>query len=117
MTDRTRLVYSSAAGRLCPECGQPVAACRCAEVGRANEPVPERIVAVLRLETKGRGGKTVTIVGRLPDNAAFLDDLAGALRCSCATGGTVRPGAIELAGDVRERVRALLAKRGYSVKG
>ena len=117
MIDRTRLVYSTATGRLCPECGQPVAECRCAEAGRGNEPVPARIVAVLRLEKKGRGGRTVTIVERLPDNAAFLDELAGALKRSCATGGTVRPGTIELAGDVRQAVRALLAGRGCTVRG
>jgi translation initiation factor 1 len=117
MSDRTRLVYSTQAGRICPECGQPVDDCRCEPEGAANEPVPDRIVAVLRLETKGRGGKAVTVVDRLPNNAVFLDDLAGALKRSCATGGTVRPGAIELAGDVRERVRPLLAKRGYTVKG
>jgi translation initiation factor 1 len=117
MSERTRLVYSTGAGRICPECGQPDASCRCTEAAAANEPVPERITAVLRLETKGRGGKAVTVVDRLPNNAAFLDDLAGALKRSCATGGTVRSGAIELAGDVRERVRPLLAKRGYTVKG
>jgi translation initiation factor 1 (eIF-1/SUI1) len=33
------------------------------------------------------------------------------------TGGTVRPGAIELAGDVRERLRTLLEARGFVVKG
>jgi translation initiation factor 1 len=117
MTDRTRLVYSTDRGRICPECQQPQASCRCDEARVANEPVPARIAAVLRVESKGRGGKTVTIVDRLPDNAAFLDELAGALKRSCATGGTVRAGAIELAGDVRERVRPLLVKRGWTVRG
>ena len=46
-----------------------------------------------------------------------VEELAKALKKACAVGGTVRPGAIELAGDVRERVRPLLAARGFVVKG
>ena len=79
--------------------------------------MPAKVTAKLRLESKGRGGKSVTVVDGLPDNAAFLDELAKALKKACATGGTTRPGAVELAGDVRERLRALLKARGYTVKG
>lgn len=111
----TRLVYSTDKGRTCPACGQPVADCRCSPA--ATEPVPNRVTARLRLESKGRGGKAVTLVDGLPDNAPFLDDLARTLKKACATGGTVRPGAIELAGDVRERLRTLLEARGFVVKG
>jgi translation initiation factor 1 len=75
------------------------------------------VVAKLRLESKGRGGKSVTVVYDLPDNQGFLDDLAKALKRQCATGGTVRPGAVELSGDVRARVRPLLQARGFVVKG
>jgi translation initiation factor 1 len=73
--------------------------------------------ARLRLESKGRGGKSVTVIDGLPENRPFLEDLARVLKKACATGGAVRPGAIELSGDVRERVRALLANRGFAVKG
>lgn len=79
--------------------------------------MPAKVTAKLRLESKGRGGKHVTVVDGLPDNAAFLDDLARTLKKACATGGTVRPGAIELAGDVRDRLRPLLAERDFVVKG
>lgn len=115
MGDNTRLVYSTGQGRLCPECSRPQSDCTCGKTGDA--PVPERVRAVLRLEKKGRAGKAVTVVDQLPDNAEFLEELASALKRSCATGGTVRPGAVELAGDVRERVRALLGKRGWDVRG
>lgn len=117
MTARTRIVYSTASGRICPECQVPLADCRCGEAGTGVAPVPERVTATLRLETKGRGGKSVTVLFNLPDNTAFLEELASALKRSCATGGTVRAGTIELAGDVRERVRPILAKRGITVKG
>jgi translation initiation factor 1 len=79
--------------------------------------VPSRLTATLRLEAKGRGGKRVTVVAGLPDNTPFLEDLARALRKACATGGAVRPGAIELAGDVRERLRPILQARGITAKG
>lgn len=59
----------------------------------------------------------VTVVDGLPSNAAFLDELAASLKKACGTGGTVRPGAVELSGDVRDRVRPLLAARGFTVKG
>jgi translation initiation factor 1 len=39
------------------------------------------------------------------------------LKRICGTGGTVIDDAVELQGDLRERVRAVLLKRGYVVKG
>lgn len=112
-----RVVYRSGVGRICPDCGWPAKDCRCSKAGRADASVPERVVAKLRLENKGRGGRSVTVIFGLPDNAAFLDELAAALKKSCGVGGTTRPGIVELAGDVRERVRAQLIARGYTVKG
>ena len=53
------LVYSTDGGRMCPACRQPVAACICAQRPRA--PDGDGIVRVSR-ESKGRGGKTVTLV-------------------------------------------------------
>jgi translation initiation factor 1 len=79
--------------------------------------VPSTPVARLRVESKGRGGKSVTVIDGLPDNAVFLEDLSRALKKACATGGTFKPGAIELSGDVRDRVRPLLKARGFRVKG
>ena len=69
------------------------------------------------MEKKGRGGKTVTVVDGLPRNAAFLKDLSQDLKRACGTGGAVQEGAVELQGDLRERVRELLLKKGFVVKG
>jgi translation initiation factor 1 len=113
----SRVVYSTGVGRICTGCGWPAVDCRCSKPGQATEPLPARIIAKLRLEKQGRGGKSVTVLFDLPDNAEFLTELATALKKSCGTGGTVRPGVVELAGDVRERVRPLLLARGYTVKG
>jgi translation initiation factor 1 len=78
---------------------------------------PGRVVAKLRMEKKGRGGKTVTVVYDLPQNAAFLKELAQELKRTCGTGGAVSENTIELQGDLRDRVRECLMKKGWTVKG
>lgn len=75
------------------------------------------MVAKLRLEKTGRGGKTVTVIDGLPRNAAFLKELGHELKRACGTGGAVLDGAIELQGDLRDRVRDLLTRRNVIVKG
>jgi translation initiation factor 1 len=75
------------------------------------------VTARLRIEKKGRGGKTVTLVEGLPRNAAFLEALARDLKRACGAGGAVVEGSIELQGDLRERLREVLAKRGMLVRG
>lgn len=111
-----RLVYSTASGRVCPGCGWPVDNCQCSKTTK-SEAVPSRIVAKLRMEKKGRGGKTVTVIYDLPNNAQFLKQLCGELKRACGTGGSVADGAIELQGELRDRVRDVLAKKGFIVKG
>ncbi|MEO8275226.1 MAG: stress response translation initiation inhibitor YciH [Thermoanaerobaculia bacterium] len=110
-----RLVYSTDAGTVCERCGWPKTGCRCA--ANLEQPVPEKIVAILRLEKSGRGGKSVTVIDGLPRNSAFLRDLAGELKRACGAGGTAREGLVEIQGDRRETLRKLLAARGYVVKG
>lgn len=69
------------------------------------------------MEKSGRGGKTVTVVYDLPNNAAFLKELCGELKRACGTGGSTTDSTIELQGDIRDRVRAHLSKKGFLVKG
>jgi translation initiation factor 1 len=110
-----RMVYSSAAGAICRGCGQPERGCRCGAA--ASEPVPTRPIAKLRMEKKGRGGKTVTVVFGLPNNAAFLADLSRDLKRACGVGGSATEDGVTLQGDVRERIRELLVAKGFLVKG
>ena len=110
------IVYSSHGGRMCPKCGWPVNDCKCSTT-MAREQVPDRLVTKLRFETKGRGGKGVTVIFDLPNNAAFLKELCQELKKRCGVGGTVGDGTIELQGDQRERLRPLLSAKGYVVKG
>jgi translation initiation factor 1 len=110
-----RPVYETGKGRLCPECGKPVDDCRCRP--SPDEPVPASLSCVLRVEKKGRGGKTVTVVAGLPQNTAFVTALAADLKRACGTGGTAAQGAVEIQGDQRDRLRPLLTARGFRVKG
>jgi len=71
----------------------------------------------LRIERQGRGGKTVTVADGFTRHLADLENLAKGLKRSCGTGGTVRWGVIELQGDCRDRVRPMLQKEGFVVKG
>jgi translation initiation factor 1 len=116
--DNVRTVYSTATDGRCPVCGWPQRSCMCSSQSRpSDEPLPSRIVARLRVEKKGRGGKTVTVVYDLPRNDAFLKDLGARLKRECGTGGTVTEAGIELQGEMRDRVRVILQGLGYTVKG
>lgn len=112
-----RTVYSTAAGRICATCGWPAADCKCSSTFARDEPVPGRVTARLRMEKKGRGGKTVTVVYGLPRNAAFLKELTQELKRVCGTGGSAGEDNVELQGDLRDRVRDHLVKKGFAVKG
>ena len=69
------------------------------------------------MEKKGRGGKVVSVVYDLPENEAFLKALCQELKRACGTGGTVTDAGVEIQGDQRDRLRDLLTRKGYIVKG
>jgi len=96
---------------LCPTCHQLKTTCTCA----IKEPDKSSVVHVGR-ETKGRGGKGVTIIADLPLNEAGLVELATKLKTRLGTGGTVKDGRIEIQGDQRDRLVTELEKLGYRVK-
>jgi translation initiation factor 1 len=77
---------------------------------------PGKQMASIRRETKGRGGKTVTVVYNLQLTDPHLAALAKQLKQVCGTGGTVKDGAIEIQGDHREKIAARLRQLGYPVK-
>jgi translation initiation factor 1 len=108
------LVYSTESGRMCPTCRRPIASCICASKGPAALS-GDGIVRVSR-ETKGRGGKAVTVVRGLALDAASLLKLAQQLKAACGSGGTVKDGVIEVQGDHCDKLIALLKARGHEVK-
>ena len=99
---------------MCPVCRKPVAACSCAR--KPASPTPgDGIVRVSR-ETKGRGGKAVTVVRGLALGAAALTKVAQKLKSTCGCGGTVKDGIIEVQGDHCDKVMSLLKEQGHTVK-
>lgn len=106
------LVYSTDGGRMCPACRRPLGECACKAQAA---PKGDGVVRVAR-QTKGRGGKCVTIVKGLALDAAALATLGKALRTACGSGGTVKDGVIEIQGDHCDRVIEELGKQGHNPK-
>jgi len=120
MSKDTRLVYSTdpALNQKCPRCREVLSECTCEpEVDVKSS----KFVAILRIEKQARGGKTVTVIDKLPKNELFLKQLTTTLKKKCGAGGTYlmsgRDGVIEIQGDKRELIRKLLAAEGIQSKG
>ncbi len=108
----SQLVYSTEAGRMCPGCRQPLAACICKQQAA---PVGSGVVRVSR-EKQGRGGKTVTVVRGLSLAPDALAAWGKQLRAACGAGGTAKDGVLEVQGDHVERVLAWLQAQGQAAK-
>lgn len=107
------LVYSTDSGRMCPACRQPAARCIC---GKTKAPAAGDGVVRVSRESKGRGGKTVTVVRGLGLDEDALAQLGKQLRTACGSGGTAKDGVIEVQGDHCDRVISLLQGQGRAVK-
>lgn len=88
----------------------------------AQKPLPVRSLpaaeqtARIRRESKGRGGKTVTVIDGLQLADDDLQALAKRLKQACGAGGTVDERAIVIQGDKRPQIVAELQKLGYKTK-
>lgn len=113
MADGGRLVYSTDGGRTCPRCRRAIATCRCKPSSASSaRQGPVRV----RLDTKKRRGKVVTLVEGIVLPPAELTKLAKALKRRVGSGGTAKDGVIELQGDHRDVVSVELEQRGYRVR-
>ena len=68
----------------------------------------------IRLETKHRGGKAVTLVYGFIGKAEDLEVLGKKLKNFCGTGGSAKDNEIIIQGDQREKVLQWLIKNGYT---
>lgn len=102
----------------CPDCKKNLTDCKCIKQEMVN---PSQFTAVLRLEKNGRGGKTVTIIEKLPKNETYLKELCREIKARCATGGTHRmtsqQGLIEIQGDKLDIVKKILTQKSIKFKG
>src|SRR4030095_1215974 len=68
----------------------------------------------IRLDTKQRAGKAVTLIECFIGNVGDLEELGKKLKGFCGTGGSAKDGVIIIQGDQREKVMQWLIKNGYS---
>lgn len=116
MIERRRLVYSTET-LVCARCGWPATDCRCSSGTPRKEPARSgRVTAKLRME-KRSSGRAVTVVEGLQRAELDLPSLLRDWKRACGTGGALSEGVIELQGDQRERLRPMLLKNGWTVKG
>ena len=69
----------------------------------------------VRLDTKQRAGKAVTLVEGFVGSGADAEDLGKKLKSFCGTGGSVKDGEILVQGDNRDKILTWLQKNGYSL--
>jgi translation initiation factor 1 len=105
--DEHHTVWSSKHGDLRKQKPQPT---------RAKSLPSTQQTAYLHRESKGRGGKTVTLVKNLILSEADLKSLSKRLKQACGSGGTVKDGLIEIQGEHRKTIAETLEELGYRVK-
>ena len=82
----------------------------------ATSTPPNQQTVYLHRESKGRGGKIVSLVKNLTLSEKDLKVLAKQIKRACGTGGTIKGGIIEIQGEHRTRIADVLNKQGYKVK-
>jgi translation initiation factor 1 len=109
MTDsNSRLVYSTE--EVIPRKGKPA-------VPKAPAPVdPAQCKATVRLDRKGRGGKTVTVIEGLQLPDVDSEKLLKQLKTRFGTGGAIKNGVLEVQGDHCDGIMAELGRMGYRPK-
>ncbi len=86
-----------------------------AESDEDTLPPPQQKLLV-RLDTKQRKGKKVTLVERFIGTEEDLKALGKILKSKCGVGGSVKDGVIIIQGDFRDRLVDLLIAENYKAK-
>ena len=99
-----------------PEDAAAAEAEKMAAADKAAQSQRAKDVVRVHRETKGRGGKAVSLIKgiSLADNE--LQALGKQLKTACGSGGTVKDGVIEVQGDHGDRLVELLKAQGYNAK-
>ena len=94
---------------ICPVCGLPKELCICEEIAKEQQEITIK-------KTKRRYGKFVTVISGFNEKRIDIESLIKDLKATCACGGTIKNGTIELQGDQVEKAKAFLVSKGYNVK-
>ncbi|MBL7162104.1 MAG: stress response translation initiation inhibitor YciH [Anaerolineales bacterium] len=105
--DKRPTVWSSEHGDLCQKNQKPAV---------VTSLPPQRQTAYLHRDSKGRGGKMVTLVKNLVLSEVDIKALAKKLKQTCGSGGTIKDSVIEIQGEHRQKIADVLRKLGYKVK-
>lgn len=70
----------------------------------------------VKLDTKQRAGKVVTLVDGFIGTASDLEQLGKELKTKCGTGGSAKDGQILIQGDYKDKVLKWLQDWGYKAK-
>jgi len=94
---------------ICTVCGLPGELCICEEVAKEQQIINVKV-------NQRRYGKEVTIIEGLDPSDINLQELASFLKTKLACGGTIKNGVIELQGNHKERVKEILAGKGFAAE-
>ena len=75
---------------------------------------PKQQKLKVRLDTRQRAGKAVTLVEGFVGPAEDLDNLGRQLKTHCGTGGSVKDGEIIIQGDQRDKMTQWLIAKGFT---
>jgi translation initiation factor 1 len=101
----SRLVYSTDLGRINTK-----------HTDKSVQAPPGDGIVRLKRITKGRKGKGVSTIEGLDMTPEELKALCSEFKKQCGCGGSVKGFVIEIQGDVREKLKGLLEKKGMKVK-
>lgn len=82
---------------------------------KANAYTPAVGPTKMRLETKGRGGKAVTVLWNLPFTEAEIKVIMKDVQAKKACGATFKEGRVEFQGDVKDAVNAYFAEKSLKL--
>ncbi len=83
------------------------------EKTRVETLLPAQQQLKVKLDTRHRAGKAVTLIEGFIGKAGDLEVLGKQLKAFCGTGGSVKDDAIIIQGDQRDKVMQWLGKNGY----